>query len=175
MNLMKWRAKFRLNKILQSETFKKQRPCYPGLLLLLNQTFSLWRNTSTRCRARQEHRHKLHHHERIPRSSMASSWSANAIVITHIISAQVIMFHITMARSPDQAASLESCCRTVPVRGLWNAHSYANHHSQTCVYSFSMLLQKRRVIKLQGSNADRALCTPRASDTGTNGSLSRRK
>jgi len=37
-----------------------------AVLLLLNQTFGLWRNTSTRCRARQEHRHKVHHQDRDP-------------------------------------------------------------------------------------------------------------
>jgi len=53
---------------------------------------------------------------------MASSWLANAIVITHIISVRVIMFHITMARSsirrPRLNSAVERCCKTTLERPL---------------------------------------------------------
>lgn len=55
------------------------------------------------------------------------------------------MFHITMARSSIMRPRLNPAVRAM----LWNAHPYANHHSQTCAYSFYMLLRKRRVIKPQ--------------------------
>lgn len=57
------------------------------------------------------------------------------------------MFHITMACSSITRPRLNPAVRAVLVRRLWNAHPYANHHLQTCAYSFYMLLRKRRVIK----------------------------
>lgn len=121
-----------------------------GIALLLNQKPGLWRNTSTRCRARREHRHKLHHQDQIPRSSLAGSWPANAIVITHIISARVIMFHITMARSSIRQPRLNPAAERCS-RDDFGTPTHTQITIRRHVYSFSMLLRKRRVIKPQCS------------------------
>ncbi|EFN62329.1 hypothetical protein EAG_15404 [Camponotus floridanus] len=75
-----------------------------------------------------------------------------------------------MARSSITRSRLNPAVRAVPVRRLWNAHPYANHHLQTCAYSFYMFTTETESDQAAVLVHGRGLYTP--SDTSRNSSRS---